>query len=243
MIIAIPALLISLLLLYMWYEANQNNIVTHTIPTTYTNQYHIAFISDVHARKIHYHLLQKMRHVDAVIIGGDFCDKRTPIQLVERNLQTLATLGKIYYVWGNNDREIEEAQLRALFKKYHVTVLENESVMLQEKLWLCAIEDTSTRKYSFEKAFASVPQAVDTICVSHNPGVFNRAYVYKPTLLLGGHWHGGQIRLGPYGMRPLGYTKIDEISEVVSNGYGTTLLPLRLFARPEVHLITLHAQK
>jgi hypothetical protein len=69
-------------------------------------------------------------------------------------------------------------------------------------------------------------------------------------LTLCGHLHGGQICLpGPAGKVRLSHRayRYDEgvfeeaqTTVVVSRGLGTTLVPFRLFARPEVSLLRLH---
>ena len=50
--------------------------------------------------------------MDAVIIGGDFVDKRTSEQTLHENIQLLKKLGPLYFVWGNNDCEYDEKRRR-----------------------------------------------------------------------------------------------------------------------------------
>lgn len=236
---------IVIIISYMIVTAHRNKLVSHTITAPLSKDFTLFFISDVHNRTINQNMLAKVGTVDAVIIGGDFCDKRTPLTKVEKNIKRLAACGKVYFVWGNNDRELEEAQLRALYQRCGVTIVENNAIPLTDKLWLSAIEDTSSRNYSFEQAFAKVPSHSYTIFVSHNPAVFPRVIgTYPMHLALAGHWHGGQIRFGKLGVRPKGrYQVIQGVPTLISNGYGTTLVPLRLGALPEAHIITLQAMK
>ena len=93
------------------------------------------------------------------------------------------------------------------------------------------------------------------VLVAHNPDSFADALPVTPgiwALALAGHTHGGQFagvyRLNPhkptrYGRRYLhrGLTDEGGVPLIVSNGVGAVTLPLRFFARPEVHLITLSA--
>ena len=142
---------IVIIISYMIVTAHRNKLVSHTIPAPLPKDFTLFFISDVHNRTINQNMLAKVGTVDAVIIGGDFCDKRTPLTKVEKNIKRLAACGKVYFVWGNNDRELEEAQLRALYQRCGVTIVENNAIPLTDKLWLSAIEDTSSRNYSFEQ--------------------------------------------------------------------------------------------
>ena len=60
------------------------------------------------------------------------------------------------------------------------------------------------------------------------------------SLLLSGHTHGGQIHLfgfSPYEKGRL--KKENDLTVLISNGYGTTGVPLRLGAKAETHLISI----
>lgn len=239
----------ALLLIYMVTVAHAHNIVEHEAFAYGENDtIRLFFISDVHNRRISSKSFQEIGGVDAVIIGGDFCDKRTSKEKLCANLEQLQTLGPIYFVWGNNDREFGEQQLRQIFDQYNVTVVENDAVQLSNRVnttWIAAIDDTSTRNYSFKRALAKCEEDDVTICVSHNPQVFHIARQQKRlSLLMGGHLHGGQIRLGKFGLHPNGSFSIRHgIPTLISNGYGTTLVPLRLGAQPQMHVINLQIDK
>lgn len=60
-------------------------------------------------------------------------------------------------------------------------------------------------------------------------------------LVLSGHTHGGQIRLLGLGLKEKGSMREikDDMYMLISNGYGTTGLPLRLSAPAQTHIITL----
>ena len=233
---------------YMVKEAHENTVRTHTVHAQgQEDEFLIFFISDVHNRRISTTMIEQLEAVEAVIIGGDFADKRVSLERIEQNIKVLKALGPIYFVWGNNDREVGEERLLALFAKYDVTVVNNEAVLLPNRAnttWISAINDTSTRAYSFEKALEKCKDGDITIFVSHNPQVFYKAYpLHKPTLMLGGHLHGGQLRLGPIAMHPHGSFSVQKgVPTLVSNGYGTTLLPFRFMAKPECHMITIKCE-
>ena len=52
--------------------------------------------------------------VDIVIIGGDLTEKGVPFQQVKENILKLKKLGTVFFVWGNNDHEVNEPQLDAM---------------------------------------------------------------------------------------------------------------------------------
>ncbi|WP_238600560.1 metallophosphoesterase [Metasolibacillus meyeri] len=235
--------IICMCILHMWRQAFENNVRYHTLQLQgqTPQSVRIFFISDVHLRRIDERMLQTIGKVDAVIIGGDLCDRRTPFERVCSNIQQLQQLGQIYFVWGNNDHEVGEQRLRHLLTEMNVTILENDAQLLagKNRIWLSAIHDTSTKKYSFEQAFAKCQKDDITLFISHNPQIFYRVKNYfTPQLMMGGHLHGGQIRLWKLGLHPKGsYSVRSGIPTLISNGYGTTLLPLRLGAKPECHVI------
>ena len=58
--------------------------------------------------------------------------------------------------------------------------------------------------------------------------------------MLAGHTHGGQIRIGKLGLLEKGsfHTNSNQ-AKLISNGYGTSTVPLRLGAPAECHVITI----
>lgn len=231
-------------MIFMVKTAFENNVECHELTWSGKgSDKRIIFISDTHARKINEQMLRSLKTpIDAVIIGGDFVDRRTADVIVCENLSLLTSLGPTYFIWGNNDREKGEDYLRQLFTQYGVHVVENNALLLTdgpEKIWISAVDDTSPK---IELAFQQVEAADKVIFVSHNPAIFQKVRKrYTVDLMLGGHLHGGQIRIGPFGLHPHGFFKnIEGCTTLISNGYGTTLLPFRLFARPQCHIIHIY---
>lgn len=247
MILVIIVVAAVLLLAYMWKQANENNVQQHVIKAIGTNEtVYLFFISDTHARKINEKMIATIdKKVDAVIIGGDFVDRRTSEQTLLENIRLLQKLGPIYFVWGNNDVEFGEKKLRKWFAQHNVRIIENEATTIpsDNKLKLGA-----TAYYLSDEKMKKIVRQCEgstTVFIAHNPQLFPKVYRYiKPLLSMGGHLHGGQIRLGKFGIQPHGYFKQhNDRYELVSNGYGTTLLPLRLCAKPECHLIEINFQQ
>lgn len=236
--------------LYMLKQASENNVLYHEVPFEGDHEKaSLFFISDVHVRKIDEKMIQQIdRKIDAVIIGGDFADKRTPIKRIYNNIWLLQRLGPVYFVWGNNDREVGEAKLRKIFNETNVTILENDAALipnLRNRCWLSAIDDTSSKNVHYEQAFENCKDEEPVIFISHNPEVFRFVrQKYPAHLMMGGHLHGGQIRFGPYGIHPHGSFSIrDGVATLISNGYGTTTVPLRFGAKPQCHVIDLRFEK
>lgn len=232
---------------YMVKQAFENNVQQHIINTDGMDEtIRLFFISDTHARKINERMIASINQpVDFVIIGGDFIDKRTSKKIIKENMQLLKTLGPVYFVWGNNDREQGESELRQLFKAYDIKIIENEAIAIKSNnnVKISAVDYQFTSS-GIEQVFNECEQQT-TIFIAHNPLVFSKIHAkFKPLLSMGAHLHGGQIRFGKFGIQPPGYfAEQDGRFELVSNGYGTTLVPLRLGAKPECHLIEIRFRK
>lgn len=234
----------------MFSEAHRTYVEERTIhlSTFRGNQQplRLFFISDVHKRTVSSKLLEKIPgEVDFVIIGGDLLEGGVPLLRARQNIQKLKTLGPVYFVWGNNDYEVSQVQLKQMLKDEGVITLKNEHVSAVSKHGttcnFAGVDDLSEGEMDLKRAVSSIEPDQLTILLSHNPDVIY--YVdeeSKVDLILSGHTHGGQIRLFNFGMYELGGLKEKrQIPLFVSNGYGTTSLPLRLQARAQTHYITL----
>jgi len=205
----------------------------------------IFFISDIHRRKITNRLLKKVNgEIHAVIIGGDLAERGVPLSRIDQNIKALAKIGPIYYVWGNNDREVGAHHIRKYIQNAGGIVLENEAISLtnmEHPVWLIGLEDVSSGRADIEKSFENVPSNDPVIFVSHTPFVFDKVRDrFHSDVFLAGHTHGGQIRLGKWGYYQKGalITSQNEVT-LISNGFGTTLVPLRLGAPAECHILSI----
>ncbi|SOB94267.1 predicted MPP superfamily phosphohydrolase [Ureibacillus xyleni] len=251
MIVLLILLIVSLgLLVYMFKQAFENHVLHHELQLSGKDEkVSLFFISDVHVRKINSEMMNKInKKIDAVIIGGDFADKRTSIKRINENIDLLKILGPVYFVWGNNDREVGESTLRKIFSEKDVVIIENDATLIpniENRCWISAVDDTSSRNVRIEDALKKCSNEDLVIFISHNPEVFAKVKQKENIKLkLGGHFHGGQIRIGPLGMHQHGYFKVDKgVATLISNGYGTSMLPLRLGAKPQCHIIDLIIMK
>ena len=241
-------ILLVCLISYMVYLAFGNNVLNHIVKASGENEtYNIFFISDTHNRLIHSSVMKQVKgKVNCIIIGGDFVDHRTSLHKIEENLRMLTAVAPTYFVWGNNDQEVPQEDFLPLLAKYNVQIICNDSFVIHDgknKIRLCAIDFNGTSAM-IEQSIIKCEKDEHIIFVSHDPHRFREVLKYiTPLLLLGGHIHGGQIRLGPFGFFQKGsFGPFYGTHQLISNGYGTTLLPLRLGAKAESHIIQIHFQ-
>ncbi|MHC0036089.1 metallophosphoesterase [Pseudoneobacillus sp. C159] len=248
--IVIAIILIIGIILYMVKEAFRNKVVLNVIefsdfPETF-GEVSIFFISDIHRRKIPRKLISKINEkIDLVIIGGDLTEKGVPFTRIEHNLNLLKELGPVYFVWGNNDYEMEYHELDGLLIKKGVKILDNTAVTFEsaegEKLIVLGIDDMNKKRDRLDWALEDAGEEGFRILVSHDPRITTKITPEQNIrLVLAGHTHGGQIHILGYSPYEKGGIKILEHTILLtSNGYGTTAIPLRLGASAETHLIKL----
>ncbi|MDQ0244273.1 putative MPP superfamily phosphohydrolase [Bacillus fengqiuensis] len=242
--------LFLILLVYMFAQAKKNKVVEHhfsfpQFPASF-KEIRLFFISDIHRRLVSENLIEQVKgDIDFVIIGGDIMEKGVPFERVRENIRMLKKLGPTYFVWGNNDYEVDFHQLDALLLEENVKILDNTTALFESEegdmVELLGVDDVSKKRSHLHLALADSRPESFKILISHNPSVHKKVKKEDGiSLVLSGHTHGGQIRLfgfGPYekgGVKSLEHTTL-----FVSNGYGTTAVPLRLGAPAEANVIVI----
>lgn len=157
-------------------------------------------------------------------------------------------------VAGEQDGEIEALEQDMALGE--IKLLANQAVSLirdEAKLWFVGIEDWSQGDQQYRTLAEQIEARDCVICLSHNPDALPALNNQKgaPWLdaMFSGHTLGGQLTLfggralfnpSMYGDRFLsGWHLENRTKLLVSNGLGTGLAPIRFFAPPQVHLVTL----
>ena len=243
-----------LLLLYMCKEAHRNKVEKTVLsfdnfPVSF-GEITIFFISDIHRRKVSEKIVNEVKgNADIVIIGGDLTERGVPFKRVVENVRRLRGIGPVYFVWGNNDYKVDYHELDALLLHEGVKILDNTAVTFEssegEKFTLMGIDDISKKRDRLDLAISDARDGDFRVLVCHNPAIVNKIKRNdRVSLVLSGHTHGGQIRFFNFGLYEKGgVRKINNTTILVSNGYGTTGIPLRLGSRAETHLITIRSTK
>ncbi len=207
-------------------------------------------------------------HPDIVVIAGDFVlDEEisaaglTPLE----GLKDLRSTYGTFAVSGNHDHGIfryfdflhiqrrdHAEQLVEFLRSLGITVLLNESVDLKigtEILSIAGVEDVWSRKTDIVKALSRVHRP--TILLAHNPDIILDDASNQADLIVTGHTHGGQIRLPWYGAISRLPTHLGRKYDqglfalpsgntlAITRGIGESGPRARLFAPPEIFLITL----
>lgn len=222
----------------------------------------VAFASDFHAgpttdpRQLDdaCHAIEAVRP-DLVLLGGDFVQfhGRDVVPLARRLACIEPPLGK-FGVLGNHDMLSEEPFLVRQLEDAGVRMLVNESARLpapHDGLVICGVDDPVTEEVDAGRTFARVGPEDARLLLMHAPQGFLQMPHEPFDLALCGHTHGGQVALpdgtplrmpGPRINRRYARGRFelrDGATLIVSRGVGCSQLPVRLFAAPEVHLLTL----
>ena len=223
------------------------------------NGYTIAFITDTHAlpaeelRKIAKRL--NRYQPDLLLLGGDFPSQSGAPGRSMEILSTVQAPDGVYGVEGNHDNY---RTLFAAMKEYGVTPLSNSGYSIREGLYICGIEDLWNRSPDIAKAASGSMPDDFVLLLAHNPDVTMIQDTNTVDLILSGHSHGGQAAflglwapaltlrnsITDYGQRFIsGWAKSkDGVDVFVSNGTGTFSDIPRMFARPQVILLTLYQE-
>jgi hypothetical protein len=193
-------------------------------------------------------------HPDVVLIAGDFVSDKllaTHRYSVEKAIAPLsglkARLG-VVAVLGNHDHWRDADATRSQLRRIGIRALDNDATRLGP-LTIGGVDDPFTGEDDLGRTVQQMrSQPEPRILLSHSPDVFPRVPA-DVALVLAGHTHCGQIRLPLIGALSTmsnyrdryACGRIDENGRtlIVSAGLGTSILPLRLGAPPDVWLIEL----
>ncbi|WP_028608789.1 metallophosphoesterase [Paenibacillus harenae] len=204
---------------------------------------------------------------DLIVFTGDLVDRRRYYEEASLILMgELTKLAPVYYVTGNHEFDSKKFKpLKDDLERAGVHVLRNKSEMIsvgQGEIRIAGVDDPVFNRQAdgnADKINEHIDAALEerdddeeayTILLSHRPELFSVYVRRKIDLTFSGHAHGGQVRL-PFvgGLVSPGqgflpkydggrYTESGS-TMIVSRGLGNSIIPQRLFNRPEIVLVEL----
>ena len=195
---------------------------------------------------------------DAVVIVGDFVDDDTDkADMVEacRALGELDIPFGVFFVYGNHDngyyryRNFDSAELRDELEKNGVTILTDESILLDDCLYMVGRRDRSDRgRAPIDELMAGLDRTKFAVVLDHQPNDFDAEAAAGADLVLCGHTHGGHIfPAGQIGLlmgandAVYGVTKRQNTSFVVTSGISGWAIPFKTGTCSEIAVIDLIA--
>ena len=212
-------------------------------------------------------LVQKVRQInpDVIVFTGDLVDskkynEKTSLTLMEELVQ----ISPLYFVIGNH--EWWSGKLDSLEKKLAkigVQVMRNQADVItnrQDSIHIVGIDDPAqvneshTERQRTEeeivKSLKGLKEESFKILLSHRPEMLPLYSNYPFDVVFSGHAHGGQIRVpfigsliapnqGLFPKYTSGEHVLGNTTMIVNRGLGNSVIPLRIFNRPEIVVVTL----
>jgi predicted MPP superfamily phosphohydrolase len=231
------------------------------------DEYVIAQISDLHNKKFgikQAKLLDNLRSTspDVILVTGDLIDsKRFDINTAMDFIKGAIKIAPIYYVSGNHEAWSNQySTVKSALTSAGVKVLDNSLAEITKgtnTINLLGLIDPSFSSDKLE-LYQKLEQWSSSdrlqILLSHRPELFELYANNYIDLVFSGHAHGGQFRI-PFigglvapdqGFLPK-YTsgRYDKNNTVmyVSRGLGNSIIPIRIFNRPEIVVVKLKSQE
>lgn len=222
----------------------------------------LAFVSDFHAgptvdAKMFRDAFAAVHDAnpELLLLGGDFVSfhARYVDRLIEPIAAMRAPLGK-FAVLGNHDLLGDDQYIVSRLADAGVRTLINENVRLpapHSDVWICGFDDWDEGEPDADRAFAGAEGT--RILLAHQPDALLVVEDRSFDIAFFGHVHGGQFlrddreplirHKGPvsklYMHGGLFHTGVNDAPVLVSRGIGTSTLPARRHADPQVHICTL----
>lgn len=254
-----------------WITKTNLKLSFKNLPKNFNN-FKIVHISDLHNKsfgKKQRYLIKQIseENPNIIVITGDLIDSRRyneniAIEFVNEAIK----IAPLYYVTGNHEMRL--ANLKSLEEQLissGVKVLDNswEKISIEgQSIIIAGVYDplTGTRnreRIVMNQHLQQLTKELDNnsfkILLSHRPERINDYAQYGFDLVFTGHAHGGQFRIpfigglvvpnqGFFPKYTSGVHKVDNTTMIISRGLGNSIMPQRIFNRPEVVVVELFSK-
>lgn len=242
-------------------------IRSEKIPQSF-DEYKIVQLSDLHSKAFGDVLVEKVKEInpDIIVFTGDLVDaKKYDEQTSLVLMENLVEIAPVYYVTGNHEWWSGKYEnLESKLENSGVYVLRNvaeELTIDNDSIQIIGVDDPakanignaeqSILEEGIKNAIAGLEKDRFSILLSHRPEMFSLYTQYEFDLVFSGHAHGGQVRI-PFvgglvapnqGFFPKytegAHTFLENTTMIVNRGLGNSIIPLRVFNRPEIIVVTL----
>ncbi|MEH7239391.1 metallophosphoesterase [Bacillus sp. JJ1562] len=234
------------------------------------NEYKIVQLSDLHSKSFGNDqsvLVKKVKKLkpDLIVFTGDLIDsdrydEKPSLILMERLVQ----IAPVYYVTGNHEWWSGKFNtLEDKLKSIGVQVIRNtveEITIGTDKIQIAGIDDpANVERAKTEENFTNAIEEIEgednfQILLSHRPEMLSFYSEDGFDVVFSGHAHGGQFRIpfvggliapdqGLFPKYTSGKYKSGNTTMVVNRGLGNSIIPIRVFNRPEIVVVTLSSVK
>jgi predicted MPP superfamily phosphohydrolase len=247
-----------------WVEPDRVVVTRHMIgePSNGVPALRLVQLTDLHLQGVGAHEERVARAVrglapDILLLTGDAIDRRDRLEVLAGFLTLLPRSIPVYATLGNWEHwaEVDLAGLAAVYGRHGARLLVNESIRVEHAgraMLLTGLDDNTAGRPDLSLALAGTEHAPNHLLLAHSPvyrdQLARTGRAEGVDLVLSGHTHGGQVQLlGWAPLRPRGSGRYvngwyrDRSPHLyVSRGIGTSVLPVRFGAPPEVACFSWH---
>ena len=231
----------------------------------------IVYLSDIHmgpffSQSRANDLISRVNalNADLILLGGDYASNADGAVQFFKESRKFSARYAVCAVIGDADRaggNESLSELRSAMINAGVTPVINDVVQVRignSSVSIAGVDDAVTGHAKVADVASQVKRDDYVIFLSHTPAVISDAEVALSAdgytswfdLALFGHTHGGQAPLlgsllgltsGVPNRYCFGWLSENRVPMLTSGGIGTVGLPMRLFRRPQYHVITIKA--
>lgn len=203
------------------------------------------------------------KNPDVILITGDFVDDGTTKEDMVACCEVLGNMKTtygIYFSFGNHDkgyydgRDFSGDDLVKEFEKNGIVVLQDETVLLNDEIYIIGRKDRSEEERGLERA--TMNKLVDSldpskymIVMDHQPNDYENQAKSGVDLVLSGHTHGGQLIPITYvgewigaNDRTYGYEKRKNTDFIVTSGISDWEIKFKTGCKSEFVVIDIVAK-
>ena len=208
----------------------------------------------------------EMTDPDIIVITGDLIDSNhTDIDVAMELINGAITIAPIYYVSGNHEASSGlYSNLKSKMENVGVVVLDDQKIEVfhgNESIDIIGLLDptfsgSDSLEYGDDTEILNLLNTLSEdntnlkILLSHRTELFDLYSDSDVDLIFSGHAHGGQFRLpfigglfapgqGFFPELTEGIHTRNNVSMIISRGLGNSIVPVRIFNRPELIVVTL----
>ena len=203
---------------------------------------------------------------DMIVFTGDVIDsKRYNEEPSLVLMEELVQIAPVYYVTGNHEVWSQKFDtLEDKLRNIGVHVMRNTTEEINvgtDKIQMIGIDDPANVEGTKEedRMMESITKSMEKveperslfqILLSHRPEMFSLYTEFGFDVVFSGHAHGGQFRIpfvggliapdqGLFPKYTAGKYRNNQTTMIVNRGLGNSIIPVRVFNRPEIVLVTL----
>jgi predicted MPP superfamily phosphohydrolase len=263
--------LIGVFLIFFCLWQNNDIVVSDYIYKSkkisrYLDGFKIVQISDLHNKKFgknQKNLLKILENEapNIIVITGDIVDSNhTNIEIALEFIRGAVEIAPVYYVTGNHEywlNSIDSTKLMQGMEQSGVIILDNKAISIGKEsdygFYLIGLNDNNLTDSTLKTLCSTLDSNKLQILLAHEPQNIDHYSDAEVDLVFAGHAHGGQWRLpligglyapnqGLFPQYTSGVHIEDNTTMIVSRGLGNSVIPIRIFNRPQVVVVQLQKE-